>query len=112
MTPGRYKGNDEIGRLIHDFKCLNSGEVYNSALAAGIKQYKETEGGRKEMSDIVERYGNKMEIRWKSAEKSAEKSVEKLFLGSLYLPCRVMGEMKISQGRHQTADTERSFTRN
>ena len=63
MTPGRYKGNDEIGRLIHDFKCLNSEEAYNSALAACIKQYKETEGGRKEMSDIVERYGNKMEKR-------------------------------------------------
>ena len=74
---GRYNGNDEIGMLIHDFKCLNSEEVYNSALAAGIKQYKETEGGRKEMSDIVERYGNKMEKR---GEKRGETLLGKLIL--------------------------------
>lgn len=26
---GRYNGNDELGKLIHDFKCRTSSEVYN-----------------------------------------------------------------------------------
>ncbi|MBQ7583276.1 MAG: PD-(D/E)XK nuclease family transposase, partial [Lachnospiraceae bacterium] len=58
---GRYKGDDEIGRMIHDFKCKRSEDAYNSILAEGIRYYKETQEGREEMSEAVEKYGDKRE---------------------------------------------------
>ena len=56
---GRYNGDDELGRMLHDFKCTKSSELYNSTLAAGIKHFKETEEGREHMSEAVERYAKK-----------------------------------------------------
>ena len=56
---GRYTGDDELGRMLHDFKCTKSSELYISTLAAGIKHFKETEEGREHMSEAVERYANK-----------------------------------------------------
>ena len=61
---GRYEGDDEMGRLMHDFKSTRSSDMYNAELAKGLRQYKETEEGRAEMSDIVsniyKEYGKEM----------------------------------------------------
>ena len=70
---GRYEGDDALGRLIHDFKCVNSKDVYNKALADGIRHYKETKEGREEMSEKVEKYGDKRE---RQGEKRGEKRGE------------------------------------
>ncbi len=56
---GEYKGNDEIGKLLHDFGCKESKDMYYSELAKGVKHFKEEEGGRKVMSEAVEKYGDR-----------------------------------------------------
>ena len=71
---GRYEGNDELGRMLHDFKCTNAKDVYNNTLAEGIRYFKETEEGREDMSDAVVKYGDKRE---KSGEKRGEKRGER-----------------------------------
>ncbi len=53
---GEYKGNDEIGKLLHDFGCKESKDMYFSELAKGVKHFKEEEGGRKIMCEAVEKY--------------------------------------------------------
>ena len=58
---GSYKGDDEIGRMIHDFKCENAEDIYNKDLAEGVKHFKETKEGRDEMKDPVEAYAEKRE---------------------------------------------------
>lgn len=58
---GKYKGDDEIGRLMHDFNCLNSKDMYYKPLADGVRHFKETEKGRENMCDAVEKYGDKRE---------------------------------------------------
>jgi hypothetical protein len=70
---GRYEGDDEIGRLIHDFKSKRSSDIFNKELANGLKQYKETEEGRSEMSDIV---SNIYKEYGKEKEKQGEKRGE------------------------------------
>ncbi len=71
---GKYKGDDMLGRLIHDFRCKKSSEMYNEILAKGVHHYKETEEGRKEMSEPMERLRRK----WaKEAEEKGEKKGEK-----------------------------------
>jgi hypothetical protein len=52
---GSYKGDDAIGRLMHDFGCRDPKEIYYPELAKGVKHFKE-EGGRKIMCDAVKEY--------------------------------------------------------
>ena len=55
---GSYKGEDAVGRLMHDFGCKESKDIYYSELAKGVKHFKEEEGGRKIMCEAVERYAD------------------------------------------------------
>ena len=55
---GNYKGNDEIGQLMQDFREKNPECMHYTELAESVKHFKEEEGGREEMSEIVERYGD------------------------------------------------------
>ena len=53
---GTYKGNDEIGRLMHDFNSLTSEGMNYKELAEGIHHFKETEEGRDTMCESVKNY--------------------------------------------------------
>ena len=55
---GNYKGNDEIGQLMQDFREKNPECMHYTELAESVKNFKEKEGGREEMSEIVEGYIN------------------------------------------------------
>ena len=58
---GSYKGNDPTGRLMHDFNCKKSKDMYHKELADGVRHFKE-EGGRKLMCEAVEKYAEKKAI--------------------------------------------------
>jgi hypothetical protein len=58
---GSYVGDDSIGKLIHDFKCKKSKDMYYPELADGVKHYKE-KGGNGDMCELVENYGNECKI--------------------------------------------------
>ncbi len=76
---GSYRGNDDIGKLMHDFACRESRNFYYPDLADGIEHFKEQKGGRAKMSEAVERYAERIAERYADsiAEKKAEKIVEK-----------------------------------
>lgn len=42
---GNYKGDDTVGRLMHDFGCKEAKDMYYPELAKGVRHFKE-EGGR------------------------------------------------------------------
>ena len=56
---GSYKGDDAVGRLMHDFGCKKSEDIYYPELAKGVKHFKEEEEGRKVMCEAVEKYAEK-----------------------------------------------------
>lgn len=62
---GSYRGNDPIGRLMHDFNCKKSKHMYHKELADGVKHFKE-EGGRSVVCEAVEEYAKR------KAEEAAE----------------------------------------
>ena len=68
---GSYKGEDAIGKLMHDFGCKESKDIYYPELAKGVKHFKEEEGGRKIMCEAVEKYAQSY------AEKYAESYAER-----------------------------------
>ena len=53
---GSYRGDDAIGKLVSDFHQTDSEKMYYSELADGVEHYKETEKGRGNMSEAVEKY--------------------------------------------------------
>ena len=53
---GNYKGDDEIGRLMEDFRESDSEKMNYSILARSVEHFKEGKGGREKMSQIVEEY--------------------------------------------------------
>lgn len=58
---GSYQGEDAIGKLMHDFGCKESKDIYYPELAEGVKHFKE-EGGRKIMCEAVEKYAETKRI--------------------------------------------------
>ncbi len=52
---GQYRNTDTpIGELMHDFFCSKADDIINPILRKRVKYLKETEGGNKEMCEIME----------------------------------------------------------
>ena len=57
---GSYKDDsDPIGKLMHDFRCLSSVDMFYPALAKQLKYFKETEGGQDIMCQVFEELAEK-----------------------------------------------------
>lgn len=67
---GSYKGSDAIGKLMHDFGCQKSKDIYYPEIAKGVKHFKE-EGGRKIMCEAVEKYAQEIAAKAVAEERSA-----------------------------------------
>ena len=99
---GSYKGNDEIGKLLHDFGCKESKDMYYSELAKSVRHFKEEEGGRKIMCEAVERYAKNYAEQY--AEQYAEKYAERKALDKqIELIKNLMESMKWSAEQAMTA---------
>jgi len=55
-----YRGEDEIGWLMHDFFCDNWKDMKSSELAKATKKYKDTQEGVSDMSAIVEEFAREL----------------------------------------------------
>lgn len=75
---GKYKGNDDIGKLMSDFNCKSANKMQFEALANSVRHFKETEKGREVMSGVVEKYGNKREAIGKQIGKQIGKENTKI----------------------------------
>ncbi len=56
---GKYRGNDEIGKLMHDFSCTNPDDMNYEALAKKARYFKQDEKGVAVMCKIMEDMRNK-----------------------------------------------------
>ena len=70
---GKYRGNDEIGKLMHDFSCSNPDDMNYEALAKKARYYKQDEKGVAVMCKIMEDMRNEAarEAERNKAEKTA-----------------------------------------
>ena len=62
-------------QLVHDFGCVRSADIYNDLLKKQVHFFKETEGGRTEMCEIVEKAAEQIAER-KAKEKVLEAKLE------------------------------------
>jgi predicted transposase/invertase (TIGR01784 family) len=76
---GEYKGNDAIGKLIHDLKCKDYKDMYYPELKEGVKHFKAKEG-KEEMCESIENYAKQYaskerkegELKAKQAKREGE----------------------------------------
>ena len=55
---GEYRGDDALGKLMHDFSTPNADEMNYDSLADKVRFYKQDETGVQMASKIVEEYGD------------------------------------------------------
>lgn len=68
---GKYRGNDSIGDLMHDFSCSKASDMKNSVLAQRAKYLKENDKGVSHMCKIMEDFAKE-----EREEAKAERDIE------------------------------------
>ena len=69
---GKYRGNDEIGKLMHDFSCTNPDDMHYEALAKKARYFKQDEKGVAAMCKIME------DMRDEAAKKTTKNNALRL----------------------------------
>ena len=76
---GKYRGDDEIGKLMHDFSCTNPEDMNFEALAKRARYFKQDEKGVATMCKIMEDMRNEAAKNavLDSARETAERLIKK-----------------------------------
>ena len=85
---GNYRGDGEIGKLMHDFSCANPDDMNYDALAKRARYFKQDEKGVAAMSKILEDMRNEAakEAAQKAEQDKAKKTAVRLIkLGKMTL---------------------------
>ena len=77
---GKYRGNDEVGKLMHDFSCTNPDDMNYEALAKKARYFKQDKEGVVAMCKILEDMRNEA-----AQEKVKEKAILMLKNGKISL---------------------------
>ncbi len=72
---GKYRGNDEIGKLMHDFSCTNPNDMNYEALAEKARYFKQDEKGVATMCKLMEDMRNEAALN--NARETAERLIKK-----------------------------------
>ena len=72
---GKYKGNDEIGKLMHDFRSTNPEDMNYETLAKRARYFKQDEKGVAVMCKILEDMRNEAALN--NARETAERLIRK-----------------------------------
>ena len=93
---GKYRGNDEIGKLMHDFSCTNPDDMNYEALAKKARYYKQDKKGVAAMCKIMEDMRN--EAALDNARETARRMIKKGKMSleeiSDYVPVLSLDELK------------------
>ena len=73
---GEYRGDNDLGNLMHDFSCSNPDEMIDKEMAEISRYYKETKEGQDIMCKVMEDYAN--EVRQEMIIQNIKKIMEKL----------------------------------
>ncbi len=73
---GKYRGNDEIGKLMHDFSCTNPDDMNYEALAKKARYFKQDEKGVATMCKIMEDIADYTELSLDTIKELASQSLQ------------------------------------
>ncbi|WP_036607594.1 PD-(D/E)XK nuclease family transposase [Oribacterium sp. P6A1] len=71
---GAYRGDDEIGKLMHDFSCSDPDDMINKELADRTRYFKETEEGVEAVCKVME------DMRTEKARETRIDDIQKMMI--------------------------------
>ena len=86
---GKYKGNDPMGDLMHDFHCKKAGDMKSKILAERVRYLKESDKGVKHMCRIMEEFAKE--------ERKEAKIEERIEMAAKLLESGDMTEERIKE---------------
>mgnify|MGYP002537154031 CR=1 FL=1 len=97
---GKYRGDDEVGKLMHDFSCTDPDDMNYEILAKKARYFKEEKEGVASMSQILEDMRN--EVAKETAKATAKETAERMIkIGKMsldeiatYVPTLSIDELK------------------
>ncbi len=93
---GAYKNDSsDIGKLMHDFRCTSSVDMFYDVLKRGMHHYKETEGGRAKVCKAIEIYGEERKLEGR-AEGRVEGRVEGRTEGAIETARKMISRGKLA----------------
>ena len=75
---GKYRGDDEIGRLMHDFSCTNSDDMNYDALAKRARYFKQDKKEAVTMCKIMEDIADYTELALDTIEELESQTIQLL----------------------------------
>lgn len=84
---GKYRGDDDMGRLMRDFSCTSAEDMTYTELAEKVRYFKETQEGLDSMSRTYEEYGDEREAE--GLEKGRAEGADRL--GRLITELKTLG---------------------
>ena len=73
---GKYRGNDEIGKLMHDFSCSNPDDMNYEKFAKKARYYKQDEKEVAAMCKIMEDIADYTELSLDTIKELANQSMQ------------------------------------
>ena len=86
---GKYKGNDPMGDLMHDFHCKKAGDMKSKILAERVRYLKESDKGVRHMCRIMEEFAKE--------ERKEAKIEERIEMAAKLLESGDMTEKRIKE---------------
>ena len=71
-----YKGDDDLGKLLHDFLCSDPDEMYTPLLAERTRFFKRNPEGRRIMCEVMEQLRD--ELRDESIERTRLEDIKNI----------------------------------
>ena len=107
---GEYRGNDEVGQLMHDFNCQDAKDMNFDLLAERTRYLKENPEGVSEMCKSMEEKWNRVRAESR-AEGKAEGKAEGREEGALKVLLSLIqsGILSVSQAAQQMGLSETQF---
>lgn len=97
---GDYRGDDEIGRLMHDFACANPDEMYNKDIADVTRYYKEVQEGVNVMCQAMDNI--REQGRQQGIEQARLEAVKRIMESLALTPEQAMDVLKIPEEERKT----------
>ena len=91
-----YKGDDDLGKLLHDFLCSDPDEMYTSLLAERTRFFKRSPEGRKIMCEVMEQLRD--ESIQRGIDQSRVESIKNIMETLKLTAQQAMDALKIPKG--------------
>ena len=96
---GAYEGETDLGKLMHDFRCIDPADMNFQTLADRARYFKESEEGVQNMCKVIEDMRN--EVAVETARETKIEAIKNVMEGLQYSVKQAMDLLKIPEAEQE-----------